>query len=267
MDRPEHLPDYSDPPLTEVVYGVQFAEPQGFKSINLRDVYDLFQEGFPKVEEHPALDPVFETFGGVQLQPSVQFRLGVPDARTRLWFISDDESHLIQFQIDRFLLNWRRRGEENGYPRFEGIFPVLDDCLGRLAGWMAAEVGEELKINQAEISYINLVPVSSFAEASDWFTFLNLSGLNAEGANTTFTETLSDSAGRPIARLTHELLTVWSRESKGKAFRLTLTVRGAPQNSGLEAALDFIKMGRAQIVERFGQVTTPEAQRRWGRMK
>jgi uncharacterized protein (TIGR04255 family) len=68
MRRPDHLPDFTDPPLDEVVLGVQFTPVPGYASVHSMKVWDLFRAEFPKVEELPALEPQFETFGGVSAQ-------------------------------------------------------------------------------------------------------------------------------------------------------------------------------------------------------
>ena len=265
MDRPAHLPIYERPPLNEVVCGVQFEPPQAFTSVRVRDVWELFRAEFPVVDEQLPLQPQFETFGGPAAQMGFQFQLGAPPLKTRMWFISDDESHLLQFQDDRLLLNWRRRENGNDYPQFEGIFPILERSLETLSAWFRDELGHELELNQAEVSYINLVPVPALSQPQEWFTFLNASPLNLEGANVALSEVLNDDAGKPNARFFHELLTLQLPESREKAYRFTLTVRGAPRNGSLTAGLDFIREARERIVARFEELTTANAKTVWGR--
>ena len=64
MKRPEHLPDFTDPPLDEVVIGVQFAPVPGYNSVHSMGIWELFQPEFPKVVEQPMIETQFETFGG-----------------------------------------------------------------------------------------------------------------------------------------------------------------------------------------------------------
>ena len=265
MDRPAHLPTYERPPLNEVVYGVQFNPPQDFTSVHIREVWDLFRSEFPVVDEQPPLQPQFETFGGAATQMGLQFQFGPPPRKTRLWFISADESHLLQFQDDRLLLNWRRRENGADYPNFEGIFPILTRSLKTLSDWFRTAFDHELEVNQAEVTYINLVPVPTISQPQDWFTFLNASPLNVEGASVTLAEVLSDDSGKPNARFFHELVTVQLPESRERAFRFTLTIRGAPPDGSLAAALDFIKSARERIVVRFEELTTEGAKTVWGR--
>ncbi|MDP2738907.1 MAG: hypothetical protein Q8O82_09480 [Pseudorhodobacter sp.] len=78
MTRPEHLPDYSRPPLDDVILGVQFASVPAYTSVDSKGVWDLFRSDFPKIQEHPVLDPQFETFGGANLQVGPQIIVGAP---------------------------------------------------------------------------------------------------------------------------------------------------------------------------------------------
>ncbi|MDZ3836452.1 MAG: TIGR04255 family protein [Rhodospirillales bacterium] len=263
MDRPAHLPIYERPPLNEVVYGVQFTAPPDFTSVQHRDIWELFQPEFPNVEEQTALAPAFETFGGAPSPMSLQFQFGGAP-KTRLWFISRDETHLLQFQDDRLLLNWRRRENGNDYPHFEGIFPVFAKSLQTLSEWFRSN-GHELQVNQAEVTYINLISAPDLSTAQDWFTFLNTTPLKLEVASLTLTEVLNNEMGKPIARFFHEVVTVATPGSRERAFRFTLTIRGAPQNGSLEAAFDFIKGARERIDVRFAELTTESAKTFWGR--
>jgi uncharacterized protein (TIGR04255 family) len=266
MVRPSHLPDFVHPPLDEVVLGVQFSPSPYYTSVNLKDVWELYREEFSGVEEKPALEPAFETFGGPSLQPNVQFRFGPPPIRSRMWFISSEQNHLIQFQQDRFLLNWRRGPTGTEYPHFEDIAQMFSDNLTKLAHWFESIQSHPLEINQAEVSYINIVPVDAFASVGDWFIFWGGGKLNIEGLNTTFGEVLCDTNGKPYARLLHELLSVSMADGKSIAFRLSLTVRGAPLGSDISTAMSFLEMGRERIVTRFTELTTEQAHQRWGRL-
>ena len=59
--RPDHLPDFRKPPLNEVVLGVQFNEPAGYRLIRAFEVWSLFREVYPEVHEQPPLAPIVET--------------------------------------------------------------------------------------------------------------------------------------------------------------------------------------------------------------
>jgi uncharacterized protein (TIGR04255 family) len=259
--RPDDLPEYDAPPLDEVVIGVQFSPAQGYTSLNAREVWDLFKSDYPEVQEHPPIEPSFETFGGSQ--QGIKFQLGRGPLRARLWFISREQDRLIQFQDDRLLLNWRKQPSAQQYPRFESISQSFEDHLSKLGEYFGWKLNHQLNINQVEISYINNIPLESFSDACDWLFFLKLESIKLETLNLNFSEVILNDSGKPFARLIHELQSVVTRD--GNALRLSLSFKGTPQGSQKEEALAFIKDGRTRIVTRFTELTTTSAHEKWGR--
>lgn len=264
MKRPVHLPDFTDPPLDEVVLGVQFAPIPSYSSVFARDVWGLFKKEFPKVQEQLLLDPQFETFGGANIQPDFRFQVSAPPIGSRLWFVSKEENHLVQFQSDRFLTNWRKRPNPQPYPRFEGIAHTFEKNLRTLSEYVEAHFDHSLDINQAEVAYINLIPVDDFSHAGDWFSLWNGGNLNVEGLNTNFNEVVLDGEGRPYARLFHSIQSVFSVDGRYRAFNLSLTFRGKPAGNDIESAMKFLVAGREAIVLRFKEVTAEKAHKVWG---
>lgn len=263
MKRPQNLPDFGQPPLDEVVLGVQFSPIPGYSAIDARAIWDLYRTEFPGLEEQPMLPPVFETFGGAA--PGFHFQFGPFSSQSRLWFVSTDGNHLLQFQPDRFLLNWRKNMGEGVYPRYERISAAFEEELTKLARHLLNEKDWALDINQVEISYINIIPVSEFSEVKNWISLWNPPDFEIEGINMNFPEVVSDQNGQPIARLHHELISAVSRDGSGKVLKLSLTYRGKPEGQGVAEAMKFMAEGRTAIVERFATITTKEAHRAWKR--
>lgn len=263
MPRPANLPDYGSPPLNELVLGVQFAPIPGYSTVDAGAIWNLFRSDFPVVQEQAPLAPQFETFGGGPA-PAVQFQFGPMIGSMRLWFVTEQGDHLIQFQPDRFLLNWRQSGEGR-YPRYEQIAESFATCLRKLRDHVFAEKGYELDINQIEITYINIIPVGDVSECRNWFKLAPPFDFPLEALNTNATEIVASSEGKPVARLHHELQSVASIDGRSKAFRLNLTYRGKPQESGIDGALDLLGNGRVAIVKRFTELTTEEAHSAWSR--
>jgi len=266
MARPTHLPDFTDPPLDEVVLGVQFAPVSGYNPIFANGIWKLFKDVFPIVEEHPILDSKFETFGGSNPQPSFQFQIGQPPAGSRLRFISPEQSNLLQFQADRFLINWRKHPNPQEYPRFEGIVETFEQNLNALSDYFIKTFQYTLDINQAEVSYINIIPVDEFSDADKWFKLWGGGNINVEALSTSFNEVISDGDRGPFARLNHDIQSVLSMDGKQKAFRLSLTFRGKPASNDLAAAMEFLALGRDKIVTRFDEITTDQAHITWGKI-
>jgi uncharacterized protein (TIGR04255 family) len=265
LDR--SLPDYSDPPLQEVVIGVQFSPPQSYSSVHAYGIWDLFRAEFPKVQEVPPLDPQVETFGGVRGRPEPQITFGPPPVRGRLWFISDDDSHLIQFQENRFLLNWRRRPKNAKYPRFSGILSSFTSKFEALASYIQSELSASLKINQAELTYVNHIDVESFSQASNWLQLPNSSNSNVESLNYKSVEIEESKANEPYARLFSEIQSVIKTDGKKKALRWSLLFRGKPKGTEISDCNQFFEQAHYRIVTRFDQFATTRANQMWGKME
>lgn len=226
-------------------------------------VWDIFRTEFPSVVEHSKLMPQFETFGGPN-DGRLNIEFGAPPIGSRLWFISDDENHLLQFQDDRLLLNWRRRpGASNTYPRYERISANFESFLGALSGLFEREFNSPLAVNQAEITYINTIPIDSGDLISDWLSFLSLDGTSLESLNLSFSQVLEGGEGN-LARMFCELQTGRTADNQN-GLRLAFTVRGAPAANEIGATMRFLRMGRANILRRFVELTTAKAQASWGR--
>ena len=70
-----NLADFKAPPLNEVVMGIQFQPVPGYQQIRALEVWQLFREQFPVVQEQLPLNPQFETFGLPSPAQMLQFPL------------------------------------------------------------------------------------------------------------------------------------------------------------------------------------------------
>ena len=265
MQRPHDLPDFLSPPLDEVVLGVQFTPVPKYSSVGSREVWDLFRDAFPIVEEHPLLSPQFEIFGGANPLPDLPLFLGQPPVGTRLWFLSQDLNHLIQFQPDRFITNWRKTANLQPYPRFEAIADSFEKNLLLLAEHFKAVFNYQLEINQAEVTYVNLIPVGEFAEAGRWFGVCNSGSVDVEAISTNFVQVVRDEDRKPYARFVTEIQSVFLLPARKKAFKMSLAFKGKPAARDIPSAIKFLRDGRERIVKHFRDITTTEAHEFWGR--
>jgi uncharacterized protein (TIGR04255 family) len=265
------LPSFAQPPLDEVVLGVQYEAPENYTSIWSSEVWKLFRDEFPYVEEMPRLEPQFETFGGSVPASGFQFNFGPAPTRGRFWFVSEERTHLIQFQEDRFLLNWRKRPDgissSKPYPRFEPIFASFRSSLQKLESFFIEMLGCKIKLNQAEVSYINLIKGVGPSEVSKYTRFIEAGAIPIEGLSAFFTEVIYDQGGNPEGRLTHELQSLIEQSSREPAYRLSLTYRGRPSGTEISDALGLIERGRERIVRRFAEITSEHAHQDWGRIE
>lgn len=265
--RPDNLPDYRTPPLNEVVVGVQFNPPQGYQQILAGEVWRLFRKRYPQVSEQPALPPSFETFGlPSRAGPQIGFISGA--SHDRFWFLRPDGDELIQFQQDRLIHNWRKVGDgSNAYPRFESMIKRFSGELTKLQDYFNSLVAQSLEVNQCEVSYINHFEIGDETlDPADWVRMVDFGSKPPDDITIKFREIVRGKSGEPLGRLICDVGTGVKADSK-RIIAMTLSVKGAPSESDIESALEFISAGRELIVHRFTELTTDKAHKKWGRIK
>lgn len=267
--RPEHLPDFKLPPLNEVVIGLQFSTPQGYQQIRAGEVWSLFSQEYPNVQEQPALEPTFETFGGpFQHAPRPSFSFITGCTHDRFWFLSQDGAELIQFQQDRLLHNWRKIGDKtNDYPRFESMVSKFSTELNKLEQFVSSLAPQRLAINQCEVSYINHIPLDRGAgeRLSDWLRFVNFAHDDPDDFSMSIRSVIRDASGKPLGRFIAESALGFLPDGQ-QIIVLTLTVKGAPLGTDIDSGLKFLALGREEIVRRFADLTTDQAHQKWERI-
>jgi uncharacterized protein (TIGR04255 family) len=273
LPRPDGLPDFTSPPLTEVVASIQFATPSKYSEAYVREIWALFEGEFPNVQEMPPLPPVFEVFGGPEL-PALRLNFGVITGaiRSRYWFLSKDQTALIQFQQDRFIRNWRKvQTQKNEYPHFETIITKYASELETLQKYFESKSWGKIAATQCELTYVNQMsltdehgaplPKSFYFRKAD----LSLDGDVTDLAINLRT-TVTGNDGKPIGRLVVEGSTGVDNEGNS-VLALNLVVRGAPANASITSALEFLHHGRQVIDKTFVAFTSDAAHKKWGRTR
>jgi len=265
MPRPADLPDYEQPPVSEVALGVQFDPLPNLGSTHLGLLWDRFKVDYPVVEEHPPLPPIEERFGvAAPTGPTFEFMIG-PAPVPRVWFANPDGSRLIQVQQDRFIHNWRSTQQAPDYPRYPELREGFESHYATFRAFLE-DLGTKVAARQAEISYVNfLQPGQGWDRPGELYRVLR--PLSARDPDTLLgvpedaryaERHVIDGDGGPYARLY-----VVAEPLINGALHLTLTVRGRPEDTSPEALLAFFDMGRERIVRGFDSVTTDEMHRIW----
>lgn len=269
MPRPDHLPDFNSPPLAEVAMSVQFPVPSHYRNIYAQEVWALFADRFPEVQEQPYIPPSFEVFGGL-LQPAFQFNFSAVLPPVRYWFVHPEKAEIIQFQPDRFIHNWRKIGDKQ-YPRYDQIAESYIKDLEKLASHYSEKSWGEIAPNQCELTYVNHLPLIDPAGRPVPRAFY------LKSIDMSLGEQLSEVAikaqvimrgtkGEPVGRLSIDATVVADKRGK-PLMLLTLIARGAPAEPSISAAYDFLSDARDLIVTTFTQVTSDPAHALWERTK
>jgi uncharacterized protein (TIGR04255 family) len=266
--RPE-LPEFSDPPVTEVLLSIQFGSLTKFRSYHIGLLWNDFRRDYPKVTEQAILAPAFETFGVGAPASLFRFETTFQPPMPRFWFESDDEMHLLQLQQDRVVRNWRKRGDAE-YPRFEVLRDVFRDEVTKLQRFLDGEDLGQLVPNQCEVAYINTIELPDGANPhtnlhritplwGEWTGTLPL-----ENAGLQARSLLTD-ADAPIGRVYATFIPVFQLEEARPAIQLEITARAKPSGDTIEDAFGLLETQRAVIVRTFDAITTPEMHAIWGK--
>src|SRR5260370_4965058 len=126
------LPDYAKPRIKEVVLGVQTEPIKGLLTPHLGLFWNEVREAYPEVEVQAALEPEIERFGVPPVPPPQGFKVMERPETPRCWFIAKGGSELLQLQQDRLIHNWRKRADEDTYPRYPRVRESFRSALERL---------------------------------------------------------------------------------------------------------------------------------------
>ncbi|MFZ1416629.1 MAG: TIGR04255 family protein [Defluviicoccus sp.] len=280
-ERPADLPDFASPPVVEVALGIQFAELTAYRTWHTGLLWDsTFRARFPQCIEQPPIEPVFELFGA---QPPSRELLRIQTLSgpvvPRLWFISQDNSELVQFQSDRFLHNWRNYGIGAEYPRYEKIRSCFFEELTNVNRFLDSSGIGRMIPNQCEVSYYNHIAIQDCG--TDLFTSGNLFGFfppTQSDGRADITDNVHFEGGRfyiqyiitepkshtPRGRL-HVSAEPVVEASGSPVIRLSLTARGSPLSREVQGIADFFDLGRSAIVRTFAAITSEKMHNIWGR--
>lgn len=263
---------YDNNPVIERVIGIQFRRIKEFATWHIGELRQLLKSDYPRIRELEPLDPSFEIFGAPQPSAPVIRLERVTVFQPRIWFISEDDTEVVQFQSDRLVFNWRKRPVNAEYPRY----PILRTKFAEVYRKVSLALSEfklpPIHTNQCEITYINHLHDS---EPDNWWTspekavnffkeISNIPNATPEDARFQIRYTLPTGAGAPHARLIVTGEPQLSMQG-AKLYSLNLSVKGSPKTAELDSVMDFLNMGHEQIVCTFDKIATPHAQKLWGK--
>lgn len=265
VDRP--LPDFKHPPVVEVALSVQF-DTLPMRAAHVGLLWSEFKGDFPKLQDKPPLKEVFETFGTPAFQqPRIEAKFLDMYPPPRCWFLNDKEDELIQIQQDRFIHNWRKVGDEDvdEYPRYETIRKKFVDELRHFEAFVEEHDLGSLEANQCEITYVNRIsPAGVWSGHGQLDHVLTIiSGDTSddflptpEDIKVAVRYIIKDEHDKPIGRLHLRAEPTFTDPENEPAITLTLTARGKPLGLGVSGIMDFLDIGREQIVRGFTSITT-----------
>lgn len=266
--RPVDLPDFDDPPVNEVVIGIQFNQT-AITGAHVGLFWGELRGEFPNVSEQPPLEPRIEFLQRRRFSaPRLEFASW---PGSRYWLTSEDDVQLIQVQSDRLLYNWRRGAHNATYPHFEALQGKFWSIAEKWSDFLKKE-GLSLAITQWEVTYINhiLTPDDqpTLADAlSFWGEELDHAMGGAAEAGRMEAQRILAEDGSPWARM-YVNITTGLRTDQVPLIAFELTVRGPPGSEDIwDMTRDRLFKARHQIVTAFDVLTTPKMHAIWRKRK
>jgi uncharacterized protein (TIGR04255 family) len=257
--------------LDEVAADMQF-DTLPLKAADVGSFHDLISDEYPTTLDLPALPPTFETAGPVFVAP-IQFGFGA-SLLPRTWFISENDEHLVQFQADRLIVNWRMRPGGGAYPRYTDVKQRFVAAHEALTRFVHRKGYAGIVPNQCSLAYFNKVPLPDDAEWGDLHRLLRgmrldngpeWSGQFADSHLLLRRELQSRPQGG-FGRLQVECRPMQINVTQ-RAWALNVTVRGRPATTDLDGVLGFFDMAHVEIVTCFTAITTDAMHQVWGRQQ
>ena len=266
--RPADLPDYDDPPVNEVVIGIQF-EPTIVTGAHIGLFWEDLREEFPKAAEQPPLDPKIEVLQLPRFSaPTLQFASW---SGSRHWLISEDDVQLIQIQADRLFYNWRRGSNNAPYPHFEALQEKFWSIADKWTNFLNRE-GRNVKLTQWEVTYINHILTPGGEPTltdvlSCWSGQLDRALGGPADTGRIEAQKILTANSSPWARMYVNIMTA-IRSDQVPLITFELTVRGAPEGEDAWRTTHArLFEARRQIVTAFDTLTTEKMHAIWGKRK
>jgi uncharacterized protein (TIGR04255 family) len=274
MSTGQPLPKYRRPPLIEVVHGVQF-QRLPMTIVHPGEFYPRVKVEYPRVQTVASLPPIREIFDVGPAQPQIAFQFAQGDDLPRAWFVSSDDTMLIQLQPNRLLLNWRRGTAAAEYPHFDKVSAEFQRVYHQLEGFVAQTGLGVIKPDQCEMTYINhMVPGEDASAISPGHLFrIWTDNLGPEWQmlpdDVAFSTRyiLRDHNGEAHGRLSVSLVVLRGLPVMDGTLQLELTVRGKPGTETFNDVIAFHQMAHEHIVRCFTGITTEAAHRQWERFQ
>jgi uncharacterized protein (TIGR04255 family) len=258
------LPDYENPPVSEVVFGIQFKELAKLQVPHIGAFWErIGRVEFPECQEMPPLPHIVEDYDKLPHRSAIlsieKFdRPPLP----RIFFISKEKNRLIQVQRDRLLQNWRKLEVGAEYPRYDCLFPQFVELWRVFSDFVKGLSVGSLEPDQYELTYVNHI-----AKGDGWEDWRDIERIfpdiqcKVEGhflpvpQEITWHRTYGfpNDSGRLHVFMQHAL----AQEMKQEVLVLNLTARGFSSND----MGGWFDMAHEWIVRGFTDLTGPEIQK------
>ncbi|MGQ0547806.1 MAG: TIGR04255 family protein [Betaproteobacteria bacterium] len=145
------MPDYANPPVSEVACGISFEPLKRFLIPHIGLYWTRIRDAFPTCEH------------AVPYSPNPSGEPGWIDAASglplpRSWFIAPNKDRLVQLQGDCFFYNWRRLSDADVYPRYNKLIGEYRALLDSFLVFLEETRFPAPSVTTCELTYVNHIP-------------------------------------------------------------------------------------------------------------
>lgn len=255
---------FENPPLEEVVCGVQFTGVK-WSEIHFGLLFTELEGRYDKTQRRPYLS--LRDARSQQDDPPVRF-VAEP-VPTLLWYESEESPFLLQVQEDIFLLNWRRKSGAFKYPHFrtrtsgaEGVWDRFLREWNTFRNFCAKQEIGTPEVLMCHLAYIDhLVNGDAWDTPNDLVRLIRpLEGLKGLGSMSAFNMTIRYELGGLPVRV--EINPAVRMDDKKKLFIVNFIItEKLSAGSGLD---DWFDRAHGVLVQAFLNQTTNQAHDEWG---
>ena len=254
---------YDQPPITEVACSVLFNSLEGILTPHIGLLWGVFQPEYPFSDDAAPIAPRIEAFGNQNIETELELS-NIPTL-PRVWFISTDETRIIQIQRDQLIHNWRKLGSDSEYPRYDSLIQAFQEHLSKFDNFLVqSEIGKVEPV-QYELTYVNKIP-----QGETWKTFEDIGKIfpdyawrthsqrflsEPETINWITTFELPDEIGRLYVVIRNTI-----DEEKNPLLLFELTVRGIGSYSSYESMKSWFDIAHEWVVQAFADLTAETIQ-------
>lgn len=263
------MPEPEGRPVNEVVLAVAIRPQDALAGPRLSQLLGTYAASHPRVQtvvpyEMPAELP---HSAGITPPPQ-QIEIVGLDLRPRFWFLSNDDTEIIQVQRDYIAFNWRRGGGDAPYVHYDSIRTKFADLLETLTSSLRELEGAEIQPIRTEITYVNIIRRNRLWHAlSDAHKVFRLDFPQIDRY-----ERLTFSVSRPITsvdgsldgRLHLEIKSGFDWLKEEPALGLNITARSVDMHDGsLTKVTAFLDRGHDEANSEFRELLTEDARLLW----
>ncbi len=253
--------EFDNPPLIEVVCGLQFQMVPSFTVGHVGKLWSLYDSTYEESREQPALVSPVEIMPGEALTQQL-----IPTLMPRTIFAAKDKSAVIQIQRDAFYYNWQ--GPSGEYPRYEKVIGNFERDFSTFTSFLSKHELGTVNPIQFELTYLNEIPVPSEGRVlrdSYWDTSQRfLPAPDSVNLNASFL--LQDGL---LGRLHSNFRNV--QKDNCQVYHWSLVVRGCTnprRDMSIDRMRDWFDNARSYINHGFADLADLDFQaKQWGRKK